>query len=84
MKKQIAVPLMFLALLAPTACDRSTLAPGENQEQEDCDAEDWANRETECGLHRSSMKTPTPSKVASTVKPSGVRLPLRQATTKHE
>lgn len=76
MKLPLRIPLaVLLAVMLPlslaAACPASP-DQGSAVEVEDCDAEDWANRETDCGF------APTPKR--TTGKPAPPKTPAKKST----
>lgn len=67
MKTRVALAAAAATLVAGLGCglsDPSTVTPGGGQ-IEDCDAEDWANREDDCGFtdwDRRKTAKPSPRK----------------------
>jgi hypothetical protein len=56
MRKFIILPLMAAFAFGVAACGESTPSEAPAIEIEDCDAEDFANREAECGFSESKSK----------------------------
>ncbi len=86
MRRKLAVAFLGAALvLAGTAssCGSSSGSPG--VEVEDCDAEDYRNREAECGFtdaDRKKLKTPAPAKTPARPDPAKAPAPVKQPTKK--
>lgn len=52
-----AAAALSIALTGATACDLTRQPAGQEVEIEDCDAEDWANREDDCGFTDADRRT---------------------------
>jgi hypothetical protein len=71
-RKAAAVALGLMLLTPLAACDLVSGGSGDSGvEVEDCDAEDWANREDDCGFAKKKTVKPQPP----VVKPPVIRQP---------